>query len=63
MILARQCVLQTLPRPTGLWKRLMQKRQLAAITDAELRVMEELWQRGEATIRDLRDMLYPQSGN
>ena len=41
----------------------MDKRQVAAITDAELRVMEELWQRGEATIRDLRDALYPQGGN
>ena len=25
--------------------------------------MEELWRRGEATIRDLRDALYPQGGN
>jgi len=41
----------------------MKKRPLPAITDAELRVMEELWQRGEATIRDLRDALYPQGGN
>jgi BlaI family penicillinase repressor len=41
----------------------MKKRPVAAITDAELRVMEELWQRGEATIRDLRDALYPQGGN
>ena len=41
----------------------MKKRRLTAITDAELRVMEELWQRGEATIRDLRDALYPQGGN
>src|SRR5262249_2370452 len=41
----------------------MKKRQIAAITDAELRVMEELWHRGEATIRDLRDALYPQGGN
>jgi len=40
----------------------MKKRQFA-ITDAELRVLEELWQRGEATIRDLRDALYPQGGN
>src|SRR5437773_9346090 len=52
-----------LPRPMRLWKRLMNKRQLAAITDAELRVMAELWQRGEATIRDRRDALYPQGGN
>jgi BlaI family transcriptional regulator, penicillinase repressor len=40
----------------------MDKRQLAAIPDAELRVMEELWQRGEATIRDLRDAIYPEGG-
>src|SRR4029077_15205722 len=44
-------------------QRLMKKRQLASITGAELRVLEELWQRGEATIRDLRDVLYPQGGN
>src|SRR5580658_2076750 len=42
---------------------LMKKPQLASIPDAELRVLEELWQRGEATIRDLRDALYPQGGN
>jgi BlaI family penicillinase repressor len=41
----------------------MKKRQSASITDAELRVLEELWQRGAATIRDLRDALYPQGGN
>ena len=41
----------------------MKKRQLASTTGAELRVLEELWQRGEATIRDLRDALYPQGGN
>jgi BlaI family penicillinase repressor len=41
----------------------MKKRELASIPDAELRVMEELWRRGEATIRDLRDALYPQGGN
>src|SRR5262245_11097035 len=41
----------------------MKKDPLAEITDAELRVMEELWQRGEATIRDLRDALYPEGGN
>jgi predicted transcriptional regulator len=46
-----------------MWKGPMKKRPLAAITDAELRVMEELWRRGEATIRDLRDALYPQGGN
>jgi BlaI family penicillinase repressor len=42
---------------------MMKKRQTATITGAELRVLEELWQRGEATIRDLRDALYPQGGN
>src|SRR5580658_6767742 len=42
---------------------MMKKPQLASIPDAELRVLEELWQRGEATIRDLRDVLYPQGGN
>src|SRR5436190_6520149 len=41
----------------------MKKRQLASITGAELRVLEELWQRGDATIRDLRDALYPEGGN
>jgi len=41
----------------------MKKRQLAAITGAELRVLEQLWQRGQATIRDLRDALYPRGGN
>jgi BlaI family penicillinase repressor len=41
----------------------MKKRQLPPITGAELRVLEELWRRGAATIRDLRDALYPQGGN
>jgi predicted transcriptional regulator len=41
----------------------MKKRPSAAITGAELRVLEELWQRGEATIRALRDALYPEGGN
>ena len=41
----------------------MKKPQLASITGAELRVLEELWERGEATIRELRDALYPQGGN
>ncbi len=52
-----------LPRPIRLWKRLMKKRHPTSITGAELKVLEELWQRGEATIRDLRDTLYPQGGN
>ena len=41
----------------------MKKRQSASITGAELRVLEELWQRSEATIRDLRDAIYPEGGN
>jgi predicted transcriptional regulator len=41
----------------------MKKPPLPPITDAELRVLEELWRRGEATIRDLRDALYPQGGS
>jgi predicted transcriptional regulator len=41
----------------------MKKPPSAPITDAELRVMEELWRRGDATIRDLRDAIYPQGGN
>jgi BlaI family transcriptional regulator, penicillinase repressor len=41
----------------------MKKRESAPITGAELKVMEELWRRGQATIRDLRDALYPHGGN
>ena len=41
----------------------MKKRDPAPIPDAELRVLEELWRRGGATIRDLRDALYPEGGN
>jgi predicted transcriptional regulator len=41
----------------------MKKRDLPAITAAELRVLEELWRRGDATIGDLRDAIYPQGGN
>ena len=41
----------------------MPKRQPASIPDAELKVMEELWRRGAATIRDLRDALYPEGGS
>src|SRR5258708_24167931 len=40
----------------------MKKRPLPSVPGAELRVLEELWQRGEATIRDLRDALYPGGG-
>lgn len=41
----------------------MRKRDPAPITDAELRILEELWRRGGAAIRDLRDALYPDGGN
>ena len=41
----------------------MKKRPSPSVTGAELKVLEELWQRGEATIRDLRDLLYPEGGN
>lgn len=41
----------------------MKNRQPASITAAELRVLEELWRRGDATIRDLRDAIYPQGGH
>jgi BlaI family transcriptional regulator, penicillinase repressor len=40
----------------------MATRGPAPITDAELRVMEELWNLGQASIRDLRDALYPDGG-
>ena len=40
----------------------MKKRPLPAVTGAELKVLEELWRRREATIRDLRDALYPAGG-
>ena len=41
----------------------MKKRALPAVTGAELTVLEELWRRGEATIRELRDALYPEGGS
>ncbi len=41
----------------------MTKRELPSVTGAELKVLESLWQRGEATIRDLRDALYPGGGS
>lgn len=40
----------------------MKQRSLPSITPAELKVLEALWERGEATIRELRDGLYPQGG-
>lgn len=32
------------------------------VTDAELAVLEQLWEAGPATIRDLTDRLYPDGG-
>lgn len=40
----------------------MKKVSVPSVTGAELKVLEELWHRGEATIGDLRDRLYPQGG-
>ena len=40
----------------------MKKRDFPAVTAAELNVLEALWQAGEATIRDLRDRIYPAGG-
>jgi predicted transcriptional regulator len=40
----------------------MKRRPLPSVTGAELKVLEELWHRGEATIGDLRDALYPRGG-
>jgi predicted transcriptional regulator len=40
----------------------MKKHHLPAVTAAELNVLEALWQAGEATIRDLRDRVYPAGG-
>jgi predicted transcriptional regulator len=39
-----------------------QPRTSPAVTGAELKVLEALWQHGEATIGDLRDRLYPDGG-
>jgi BlaI family penicillinase repressor len=33
------------------------------ITDTELEVLRQLWRRGEATIRELTDSLYPDGGH
>jgi predicted transcriptional regulator len=33
------------------------------VTGAELKVLEQLWLRGKATIGELRDRLYPQGGS
>jgi predicted transcriptional regulator len=40
----------------------MKKPTSPAVTAAELRVLEALWQLGEAAIRDLRDRIYPAGG-
>lgn len=40
----------------------MAKRSLPAVTEAELRILTELWEREQATIRDLRDQIYPDGG-
>ena len=40
----------------------MKKHPLPSVTGAELKVLEVLWQRSEATIGDLRDLLYPEGG-
>jgi predicted transcriptional regulator len=40
----------------------MASRPPAAATPAELNVLEALWRRGEATIGELRDDLYPEGG-
>jgi predicted transcriptional regulator len=40
----------------------MKPRPLPSVTGAELAVLEQLWRRGEATIGELRDELYPQGG-
>ena len=31
------------------------------VTDAELAILQELWDRGQATVRELTDVLYPKS--
>ena len=40
----------------------MAPHEFPAVTGAELNVLEELWRRGEASVRDLRDGLYPDGG-
>jgi BlaI family transcriptional regulator, penicillinase repressor len=32
------------------------------VTDAELSILQVLWERGEATVREITEQLYPQSG-
>jgi BlaI family transcriptional regulator, penicillinase repressor len=40
----------------------MVKKPIPAATGAELKVLEALWESGEAAIRELRDALYPAGG-
>jgi BlaI family transcriptional regulator, penicillinase repressor len=40
----------------------MKRHTSPAVTEAELKVLEALWERGEAAIGDLRDELYPDGG-
>jgi BlaI family transcriptional regulator, penicillinase repressor len=40
----------------------MKKGPLPSATGAELKVLETLWECGEATIGDLRDLVYPAGG-
>jgi BlaI family transcriptional regulator, penicillinase repressor len=40
----------------------MAQREFPEVTGAELNVLEELWRRGTASVRDLRDGLYPEGG-
>ncbi|HEY4310727.1 MAG TPA: BlaI/MecI/CopY family transcriptional regulator [Pirellulales bacterium] len=40
----------------------MKKKPIPAATGAELKVLEALWENGEAAIRELRDALYPAGG-
>jgi predicted transcriptional regulator len=37
-------------------------RNLPNVTDAEWSILEKLWDRGEATVRQLADVLYPRGG-
>jgi predicted transcriptional regulator len=41
----------------------MTKRELPQVTSAELKLLEALWPLGEATIRQLRDRVYPDGGD
>jgi predicted transcriptional regulator len=41
----------------------MTKGELPQVTAAELKLLEALWPLGEATIRELRDRVYPEGGS